>query len=122
MKPAILAIFLALPLPASATTPQQDARELLAYLKQTRAEVNRAGKAGDKVALQRIERDALQRWRAWPNDERHANYMDCHTALTDMLDFLRADRMKDKPWRERKVRQFRDSLAACDQAVKAKRP
>lgn len=122
MKPAILALFLALSLPASAATPQQDARELLAYLKQTRAEVNRAGKAGDKVALQRIEREASQRWRAWPNDERHSPYANCHAALTDMLDFLSAVERKDKAWRDRRIRHFREDLAECEQAVKAKRP
>ncbi|WP_024303338.1 hypothetical protein [Pseudogulbenkiania sp. MAI-1] len=116
---AVLA-FLALVLSASAmaATPRDDAVQLLAWLKHTRAEINRAGRAGDTVALQRIQREAVRRSDAWPNDLPHAPFMDCHTALTDQVSFLQAYQRKDYPWRDRQARHFRDDLASCERAVK----
>ncbi|OWY40081.1 hypothetical protein CEK28_04925 [Xenophilus sp. AP218F] len=120
MKPA-LALFLALTLAAPATmaaNPQGDAKALLAWLHKARVDVNRAGKSGDKVALQRIKRDAYQRFHAWPDDARHADYMDCHSAVTDMIGFLEAYERKDYTWRDRKQRHFQQDLASCERAVK----
>lgn len=111
--------FLAVVLSASAVaaSPRDDAVQLLAWLTHSRTEINRAGRAGDTVALQRIQREAVRRSDAWPNQLSHSAFMDCHTALTDQIGFLQAVERKDSHWRDRKARQFREDLASCDRAV-----
>ncbi|MEO9387139.1 hypothetical protein [Chromobacterium phragmitis] len=113
MKPAaaLLALFLALP---AAAAPQADARELLDWLHAARDDINRAGKAKDKVALGRLRREAVQRLNAWPES---AGFPDCRAALKEMVDFLNAYQRKDYAGRDRNGWRFRRHLAGCEHAV-----
>lgn len=113
----VLAFFLALPVVAA---PRDDARALLDWLHATRDNINRDGKAKDKVALQRWRREAQQKLNAWPDNVAHAEYMNCRTALVDMVEFLDAYQRKDYAWRERKGKHFRKDLADCERAVAGK--
>jgi len=114
---AIIALLLALP---AAAAPRDDARALLDWLHAARDNINRDGKARDKVALQRWRREAQQKLNAWPDNAAHADYMNCRTALVDMVEFLDAYQRKDYAWREWKGKHFRQNLADCERAVAGK--
>ncbi|MTD32428.1 hypothetical protein [Paludibacterium denitrificans] len=117
-----LVVIMAIPamaVPSLPQAPYKDASELLAWLKKSRVEMNRAGRAHDLVTLSRIKRDAFRWTDVWYIDAGHRHFLPCSHAARDMGNFLDAYEKKDMRKRDLMGRLFRDDLAECERLVRA---